>query len=124
MAVMTDDTFDPLRRYVGVRLQQGVPIADSDWNELDDAHELGQRAPARWFFGDGVPDGTDGFRIEGTGLANDFFIRAGITGPVDALRNVGRFLVDGQNVALSADLRFTSQPLHVGQPGSAALAAA
>ena len=124
MAVMTDDTFDPLRRYVGVRLQQGVPIADSDWNELDDAHELGLRAPARWFFGDGAPEGTDGFRIEGTGLLDDFFIRAGVTGPVNALSNVGRSLVDGQDVTISGDFRFTSQPLYIGQPGSAALATA
>src|SRR5215212_3133431 len=117
MAVMTDDTFDALRRYVGVRLQQGVPIADSDWNELDDVHELGLRAPARWFVGDGVPEGTNGYQIEGTGLTNDFFIRAGVSGTLNGLSNIGRYLADGQNVTISADSRFTSQPLHVGQPG-------
>lgn len=124
MAVMTDDTFDALRRYVGVRLQQGVPIADSDWNEIDDAHEFGLRAPAKWFVGDGVPDGTNGFRIEGTGLMNDFFIRAGVSGTVNGLSNIGRYLADGQNVTISANFRFTGQPLHVGQPGSLVLSQA
>jgi hypothetical protein len=124
MAVMTDDTFDALRRYVGVRLQQGVPIADSDWNEIDDVHEFGLRAPARWFVGDGVPEGTNGFRIEGTGLTNDFFIRAGVTGTVNGLSNIGRYLTDGLNVTISSDVRFTGQPLHVGQPGSLVLSQA
>lgn len=52
------------RHYVGVRLQQGVPLLDTDWNELEDLrrHEL-----ASWFqrfFGDGVPADNDGFHIE------------------------------------------------------------
>jgi hypothetical protein len=29
-------TFNPAKGYVGVRLQQGVPLVDADWNELDD----------------------------------------------------------------------------------------
>ena len=29
MAVITPDTFDPLRRYISVRLQQGVPISNT-----------------------------------------------------------------------------------------------
>ncbi len=124
MAVMTDDTFDALRRYVGVRLQQGVPIADSDWNEIDDVHEFGLRAPTKWFVGDGVPEGTNGFRIEGTGLTNDFFIGSGITGMVNGLSNIGRYLADGLNVTISADVRFTGQQLHIGQPGALALALA
>lgn len=52
------------RHYVGVRLQQGVPLLDTDWNELEGLrrHEL-----ASWFqrfFGDGVPADNDGFHIE------------------------------------------------------------
>ena len=37
------NTFDKLKHYVGVRLQQGVPIVDADWNELEDIrkYELG-----------------------------------------------------------------------------------
>ena len=30
------DTFDAAKRYIGIRLQQGVPLLDRDWNELED----------------------------------------------------------------------------------------
>src|SRR5207247_7440266 len=47
-----------------------------------------------------------------------------ITGVPDGLSNVGRCLVDGQDVIITADFTFISQPLHVSQAGSAALALA
>lgn len=52
------------KHYVGVRLQQGVPLLDADWNELEDLrkHELYELV--RSFVGDGVPDGNDGFRLQ------------------------------------------------------------
>ncbi|SET51822.1 hypothetical protein SAMN05216326_13222 [Nitrosomonas marina] len=64
------------KHYVGVRLQQGVPILDSDWNELEDLrkHEVSEFVGR--FFGDGVPDQNDGFRIvplEGAGISNLVF---------------------------------------------------
>lgn len=124
MAVITPDTFDSLRRYVGVRLQQGVPLVDADWNELEDVRKFELRTFLKWFVGDGVPDGNDGFRIVGTGSANDFTIAAGVSGSPDGLANVGRCLINGLDVIIPTDLDFTDQPLHVDQPGSAALAAA
>ena len=36
MGNFSRNTFDPLKDYVGVRLQQGVPVLDADWNELND----------------------------------------------------------------------------------------
>ena len=36
MGNFSRDTFDPNKNYVGVRLQQGVPLVDADWNELND----------------------------------------------------------------------------------------
>ena len=44
MGNFSRDTFDPSKNYVGVRLQQGVPLVDADWNELNDVirHELYQ----------------------------------------------------------------------------------
>src|SRR5687768_11012751 len=98
MAVISADTFDPLRRYIAVRLQQGVPIVDADVNELNDVRQFELRAFLKWFVGNGVPDGANGsaFRIEGTGAANDFVIRAGLApGGVDGFANVGRCLVEG-----------------------------
>jgi hypothetical protein len=127
MAVISEYTFDPLRRYIDVRLQQGVPIVDVDQNLHGDMRRFEVRAFLKWFVGDGVPEGTDGFRIEGTGGENDFRIRAGLgPGPADGLANVGRCLVDGLDVIIAADCEFTDQPLalHAGQAGSAALAAA
>jgi len=124
MAVISANTFDSLRRYVSVRLQQGVPIVDADWNELEDVRKFELQAFLKWFVGDGVSERNDGFRIDGTGLANDFVIRAGISGAPEGLSNVGRCLVNGLDVIITADLNFTAQPLHASQAGSAALAAA
>jgi hypothetical protein len=36
MGNFSRNTFDPLKRYTAVRLQQGVPLVDADWNELQD----------------------------------------------------------------------------------------
>ena len=56
-------TFDRMKHYVGVRLQQGVPIVDADWNELEDIRKYELQAFLKWFVGDGVASGNDGFRI-------------------------------------------------------------
>ena len=42
MGNFSRNTFDQTKGYVGVRLQQGVPLVDADWNELNDVirHEL------------------------------------------------------------------------------------
>jgi hypothetical protein len=122
MAVITPDTFNALRRYVGVRLQQGVPLVDADWNELDDIRRFELRAFVKWFVGDGVPEGTNGYRIEGTGLSSDFFIRSGVTGTANALSNIGRCLVDGLDVMIDTDVRFADQPLFVNKAGAPTLA--
>ena len=84
--------------YVSVRMQQGVPILDADWNLLDDlrrgeAETLGGR-----FIGDGVPTGSDGFRIFAVGLANDFGIRRGL------------IIVNGKLVRIDTDFTYTTQP--------------
>jgi hypothetical protein len=131
MAVITPDRFDPMLRYVNVRVQQGVPIVDADENERDDIRKFELRAFLKWFVGDGVPEGSDGFRVAGAGLANDFQVLrgapaapAGLNNVEVALRHVGRCLVDGLDAIITADVTFSAQPLHVGQPGAATLAAA
>src|SRR5262245_15809757 len=114
MAVITPDTFRALHRYVRVRLQQGVPIVDSDWNEKDDVRRFGVRAFLKWFVGNGVPFGNNGFSIVGTGAANDFTISAGIAGPPDGLNNVGRMLVDGMDTMITANIGYAAQTLPPG----------
>lgn len=132
MAVITPDTFNPLHRYVSVRLQQGVPIVDAEWNEKDDVRRFELRAFLKWFVGDGVPDGSDAFHIEAAAVpaANELAVRAGVppappgTDPrVASLHNVGRCLVDGLDALIETNTTFRTQPLHVATAGSAALAA-
>jgi hypothetical protein len=120
MAVITASTFDPLKARCNVRLQQGVPIVDADWNELDDVRKFEMRAYLKWFVGDGIAGGSDGFRIDpaSTPAVDDFIIRAGVTaGPAgtadydQALRFSGRAIVDGLDVIIPADINYKAQPL-------------
>ena len=120
MAIISPNTFDPIRRYVSVRLAQGVPLADADWNEGDDMRRYELRAFLRWFVGDGVPVGNDGFRIAAINSATSFTIVAG-GGPQPL--QAGRMLVDGLEAFITADIGFSAQALHAGQAGAAALAA-
>ena len=129
MASITTSTFDPLRRFVNVRLQQGVPIVDSDWNELDDVRKFELRAFLKWFVGDGVPAGNDGFRVIPAGTDNDVIIQAGAPTPANgtdhqaiALGHVGRALVDGLDVMIEQDQKFSGQELVRGNPGADAKA--
>lgn len=65
MANISRDTFNKMKHYVSVRLQQGVPLVDADWNEMEDIRRFELQAFLKWFIGDGVPVGNDGFRIVG-----------------------------------------------------------
>lgn len=49
--------------YVGVRLQQGVPLLDADWNELEDLRRYELEDLGKQVIGDGTPVGSIGFRI-------------------------------------------------------------
>ncbi|ESA38308.1 hypothetical protein N836_33300 [Leptolyngbya sp. Heron Island J] len=127
MAIISEDTFNDLSRYVSLRLQQGVPLVDADWNEMEDIRRFELRAFLKWFVGDGIPDGLeDSFRIIATGADNNFNISVG--GGNEGL-NAGRYLVDGLDVFITAgmfvsdiDTSFTNQQLHTSQPGAAQLA--
>src|SRR4051794_38319729 len=66
------------KHYVAVRMQQAVPLLDSDWNLLEDLRRHELETLGAWFLGDGVPVGDDGFHIVATGRPNDFGIRAGL----------------------------------------------
>ncbi len=120
MGVITNSTFDPIKTYCNVRLQQGVPLVDADVNELDDIRKFEVRAYLKWFVGNGIPAGNDGFRIDAIGgVADDFWIRAGATAaPAGspnteiALRYVGRAIVDGLDVIIPADVKYKSQPMY------------
>ena len=128
MAVITPDTFDPLRSYIGVRLQQGVPLVDADWNEAHDVRKFEVQAFLKWFVGNGVPESNDGFRIAALdpAVVGNFVIRRGVgaasagTSNVErGLRYVRGCLVDGMDVLIAEDLNFRAQLLHVNQGGAA-----
>lgn len=76
------DSFQFSKMYDGVVLQQGVPIPDSDWNELDDIRRIMSVLDSIYLWGQDmqvpVPGtATPGFLPVGTGLSNDFVISAG-----------------------------------------------
>ena len=128
MAVITPDTFDPLRSYISVRLQQGVPLVDADWNEAHDVRKFEVQAFLKWFAVNGVPEGNDGFRIAALdpAVGGDFVIRRGVSAAPEGTSHVeqglwyvGPCLVDGLDVLIAGDLRFRAQRLHVSQGGAA-----
>jgi hypothetical protein len=73
------DTFDQGKRYVGIRIQQGVPLLDRDWNESDDLMRYQLFNILKYYVGNCSPD--DGFLITGVPPdgqgAFDFEIGAG-----------------------------------------------
>lgn len=72
------------KRYFAVRMQQGVPVLDADWNILDDIRRLEHEAVGRFVLGDGVPAGSDAFRIvalENGGVNTIVLTSAAVSGP-------------------------------------------
>jgi hypothetical protein len=89
------DTFNENNGYVGIRLQQGVPLLDRDWNEMEDIRRYHDMMLRKHYVGDGTPD--DGFKItEISGEKDDFLI----TG--------GRYLVEGIEAFNPCDIRYAS----------------
>src|SRR5262245_43048405 len=125
MGIITPDTFNPISAYCNVRLQQGVPLVDADVNELDDIRKFEVRALLKWFVGNGIPDGNDGFRIAAAAVPapDDFQILAGaqLTGappgsPGPALnafvlQSFGRCIVDGLDVIIGSNTTYKAQVL-------------
>lgn len=86
------------KRYVGVRLQQAVPLLDADWNLLEDLRRRELEILGGQFTGNGVPTGDDGFAIFPVSDPNDFGLRRGVC------------LVSGKLAENPADARYTTQP--------------
>ncbi len=71
------DTFNSENSYIGIRLQQGVPLLDRDWNELEDIRRYQEKILREHYIGNGVPD-EDSFKIELVGSpSNDLKIKKG-----------------------------------------------
>ena len=76
--LLTGEAVSDPRHYVGVRLQQGVPLLDADWNEKDDIHRQQNRIHLKQFLGDGIPSDSNGFHIGPVTEGNDFAIADGM----------------------------------------------
>jgi hypothetical protein len=65
------------RHYVAVRMQQGVPLLDADWNDADDIRRREIELLLRDVIGNGVPGLGSGFAIEPVENDNNFAIMPG-----------------------------------------------
>jgi len=86
------------KHYVGLHIEQGVPVLDRDLNLLHDLVSATIREVVTRYIGNGTPAGADGFGIEALSAPGDqqnFRISAGTAGP-------GRCLVGGIEVGIPA----------------------
>jgi hypothetical protein len=86
------------KQYVGVRLQQGVPLLDADWNELEDLRRHDTEELGTHYIGSGVPYGSDGFRMLESADDNTFLIRD------------GSILIGGKRALNSDTVAYDAQP--------------
>jgi|SRR6267142_234634 len=92
------NTFDPSKQYIGIRLQQGVPLLDRDWNELEDIRRYFERMLRQNYLGQGVPDDS-GFQITAPSFP----------APDDFLIGSGRCLVNGYDLSNTNPLLYSQQ---------------
>lgn len=116
---MTDFSRPPLelllenrnKGYVGLHIEQGVPLLDRDLNLLHDLIVAEVRALFSRFVGDGVPAASDGFAIvPATAPTQNFTVTAGPDG------GPGSCLVGGLDVPIAAKLDYTAQTTVVPPP--------
>jgi hypothetical protein len=100
MGNFSRNTFDPVKNYVGVRLQQGVPLVDADWNELNDVARQELYEGLDLAFAPGVNPSTDQLAVAPVSPA----------APNDLVLQIGRGLVDGRPVYVRAPVLYSTQP--------------
>lgn len=66
------------KHYVAVKMQQGVPVLDADWNDADDIRRQETALLLRDFIGNGVPGYGTGFAVEPVESDNNFAIMPGV----------------------------------------------
>lgn len=91
--------------YIGLHIQQGVPLLDRDLNLLHDLITATVRSVITRYIGNGIPAGADGFAIQAlpdTQNSQNFAIKAGAAG-------AGTCLVGGIEVPIVADTTYHAQ---------------
>lgn len=72
----TKQIFDEFKRYLGFRIQEGVPVVDADVNDIADSLLTQIRRSIQFGIGDGSPN--DGWKIEeSSSPSNNFTIKGG-----------------------------------------------
>lgn len=71
------NTYDPTKGYTSVRLQQGVPLVDADWNEAADVLRNELYATTQLVLPDGFPQGSNVLRMFALTDPNDLVTSAG-----------------------------------------------
>lgn len=92
--------------YVGIHIEQGVPLLDRDLNLLHDLVAATVRSVITHYVGSGLATGSDGFAIlpaQPNPSPTDFVISKGAG-------SVGTCLVGGIEVAIIANATYTAQP--------------
>lgn len=88
--------------YVGLHVEQGVPVLDRDLNLLNDLVSARVRSVVTRYIGNGTARGVEGFQIQAIPANNDFEIQTGMLGP-------GVCLVGGIEVVIEANINYSSQ---------------
>jgi len=89
--------------YVGLHIEQGVPVLDRDLNLLHDLINAAVRSVFTRYIGNGIPAGADGFAIQALAAPQDFVIAAGAGG------GPGTCLVGGIEVIIPANTTYKAQ---------------
>jgi IPT/TIG domain len=96
-------THNQQKGYVGLHIEQGVPLLDRDLNLLHDLVAATLRSVITRYIGNGIPAGTDGFAIQAIPAAQNFRIKASAGGS-------GACLVGGIEVVIGTETTYTAQP--------------
>lgn len=105
MGNFSRDTFDPSKNYVGVRLQQGVPLVDADWNELNDVIRQELHESFSGIFPDGIVP--DAFPFLGA-LLEALAVLPGGENNISVVP--GRAFIGGRSITLNDFIDYNEQP--------------
>jgi hypothetical protein len=92
--------------YVGLHIEQGVPVLDRDLNLLHDLLSATARSVFTRYIGNGIPAGADGFAIQALPSPQN----SQNFGIASASGNPGTCLVGGIEVTIPADTTYNAQP--------------
>jgi hypothetical protein len=99
MGNFSRNTYDRTKLYTSVRLQQGVPLVDADWNEQADILRNQASDTLGYALGTGVVPGSS-MTLSGAGLQNDFWLQQA---------SPGQALINGRLVTFGP-IQYSKQP--------------